>query len=214
MKYGRILAVLCLVASATAILACAVKAAESPTWRTVGEAEEIRLAASEDAKFSHSGGAVQLDGGSIFIEVDEPTTVKTPLASYHMKRRALAFFRVKPDTERCFDFLENVTVHYDKHTFALRPGEEAILAKKEPSYADILVDDDIGRRRVRLHKLAHDKGIALTEFSLVQAIEREPLIFPLVHSKEAKDKALKNRLLKMAAVLNMVTSRHGHYSSR
>jgi len=131
-----------------------------------------------------------------------------------MKKRALAFFRVKPDMERCFDFLENVTVHYDKHTFALRPGEEAILAKKEPSYADILVDDDIGRRRVRLHKLSHDKGIALTEFSLVQAIEREPLIFPLVHSKDTKDKALKNRLLKMAAVLNMVTSRHGHYSSR
>lgn len=214
MNLGRVLAMLCLVATAAAALPWASGAVEAPSWQTAGGDDQIRFTTSGDAKFSHSGGTVHLDAGAIFIEVDQPTIVKTPLANYHMKRRALAFFRVKPDMERCFDFLENVTVHFDKHTFALRPGEEAILAKKEPSYADILVDDDIGRRRVRLHKLSHDKGIALTEFSLVQAIERESLIFPLVHSKDPKHKALKNRLLKMAAVLNMVTSRHGHYSSR
>jgi hypothetical protein len=180
-------------------------------WQRVES--KMRLAAREDAQYEVDGSDVRLKAGALMLDAFAPVTLKLPLATVQPKARSLVFVRARPGCEHVFVLLGNAPVTVGRHRTMLSTGEEAVITDHQPDYKDLVGEDDIGRRRLRLTPLPENKTFVLSEFSLIQAVEREPLIYALIHSGETQDRALKARLMKMAAVLNIVTGRHGQYTT-
>jgi hypothetical protein len=179
-------------------------------WTRVDE--HYKLATAPPTKYSVDGSHMDVTAGVALVQPIESMVVATPNAEVHVNRNSLVYVRITPNADHVFVLLGNAAVHVGKHSSTLSSGEESTITSREPTTEDI-VGDEIGRRRLRLTKLANGKTIALTEFSLVHAIEREPLLYSLVHSDSHDSKVIRERLIKMAAVLGFVTSRHGPYTT-
>ncbi len=186
------------------------QAIDGSAWKE--RSSELKIAVCQGAQYKRAGTVVELSEGSMLLEAVKPAVIKTPLSLLEVRCRGLVFVRVSTGAERIFVFLESARLICGKHFVGLGSGEEAYVADHEPQVREILVDDAIGRRRARVVKLGEGKGLAMSEFSMVQAMEREPVIYQVIHSGDPQDLALRDKLVKTAAVLNYVTSRHGQYS--
>src|SRR5262249_37309724 len=140
-------------------------------------------------------------------------TIRLPMSQIDAKARSLVYCRARQGCEHVIVLLGDAPVTVGRHRAQLSSGDEGIITDHDPKYLDLVGEDDIGRRGARLTPLPDNKTFTITEFSILDAIEREPLIYHLVHSDDARDRALKGRLMKTAAALNMVTFRHGPYSN-
>lgn len=180
----------------------------------VSSTKAYNLAAPPDAKFKElESTRLELESGTILIEALKPTTVVTPMSEFQLKPKSLVLIRVCNGTDRALALLENAAVTTNKRSTEVRFGEQVLVTERAPGPAEMVGEERIGIRQIRQHPLGHDRYISIMEFSLVQATERIPIVSQVIHSGHAHDKALKQRLLKAAAVLNMVTSRHGGYSA-
>lgn len=174
---------------------------------------QFNIASQDTTKLAVDGSHVHLTAGAAVIQAKGNGLVRTPEAIVELTKKSLAFVRTRPNCDHIFVLLGPARVIVGKHVVSLNSGDEAIVSNHDANYKDLVGADEIGRRRFRITKLPDAKSIALNEFSLVQALEREPLLYQLVHSQGKDNKSLKDRLLKMAAVLNIVTSRHGPYTT-
>ncbi len=180
-------------------------------WSASTKAYNVAVPADTHIK-EHSEARIEIESGTIFIEAVKPTTVVTPLAEYSIKPKGLVLLRVNKGAERVLAMLEGLTLVTAKRSTELRFGEEALVTEHQPSHGELVGEEEIGIRQLRTQEVSHNRHIAIAEFSLIQATERIPLVSRVIHSGHAHDKALKSRLLKTQAVLNMVTSTHGYYS--
>lgn len=209
-------ALVIVVASLAMAVVPAVSAAEdedplAPAWQTVEP--EVRMSTSKGSHFTRQGNAVKLEEGILVLDAEQAALIETPLARLGPRRKAVVYVKVRRGIEHFFVLLGPAEIKVGKHTAQLNSGEEAIVLDHEPGYSDLVGQDDIGRRRIRMTKLSESESMALSEFSLIQAVEREPMLYRLVHSTDVHDKSVRERLIKMAAVLNIVTGRHGQYST-
>ncbi len=184
--------------------------AATDAWQNVNEYR--RLSASDDARYEEKKGQEELQLGGLMIENLDDCTIKTGLSLVEPRRKSLVFVRRKPTCDHVFVLLGNTAVQVGAHVTQLNAGEELIVVGhdcKDPS--EIFGDDSIGRRRLKMVTIPSGQTIGVAEFSLVQAMEREPVLYRLLHSTDNHDKALKERLLKTAAILHFVTGNHGQY---
>jgi hypothetical protein len=156
---------------------------------------------------------VDLQEGTLLLEADQASLISTPLASLQVKPHAVVYAKVHAGCEHLFVLLGPTRVTVGQHSVQLSSGDEAVVSDHETTNFDLAGQDDIGRRSIRVTKLADKLSFALAEFSLIQAVEREPMLYRLFHSHDSHDKLVRERLIKMAAVLNIVTGRHGRYST-
>jgi hypothetical protein len=183
----------------------------SPGW--TASTKNYNLAQAEGTHFKeHSESKLELAEGELFLEALKPVVIVTPLAEYHLKAKSLCYLHVKKGNERILALLEGATVVSHKRSTEVRFGEEAVLTEHSPSHNDVVGEHGIGIRQLRTHPISSNRHLSIAEFSLIQATERVPLMSKIIHSGHAHDKAIKTKLIKCAAVLNMVTSRHGGYA--
>lgn len=205
-----------LVSAAAAVNLCGVCVAASqddanPKWEQVEN--RMRFTVSDSAKYAVKGDEVSISEGELMVDAVANTRIKTRLSTIEAKSKSLVYVRSRAGTEHIFILLGSAPVVVDHHKELLNAGEEAVVTDHKPNYRDLVGDDDIGRRRLRTQPLVAGKHFATAEFSLIQAVEREPLIYRIFHSADSEDRLLKGRLIKTAAVLNIVTARHGQYST-
>lgn len=193
-------------------LCCALAAFAENTQGWTFSNEYFRAAVSERTKYKPEGSHLTVSAGEVLVEPTETMAIHSPHAETHASKKSLVYERLDKNADHVFVLLGRANVHVGRHSTSLKSGDEVVVSPQEPTTNDI-VGDEIGRRRLRLVKASNGFTVASTEFSLVHAIEREPLLYSLVHSNSAASKAIKMRLIKMAAVLNFVTSRHGPYTT-
>jgi hypothetical protein len=175
--------------------------------------EHMHISSEQRTKYKIDEAAIDLEDGTILVESVTAVTIRTPLAVVMLKPKTLVLVRLEGGMVRCFSLLGNPQVQAGKRLITLTTGEEALVADHTPKAEEVVLHDDIGRRRIRVSDIGDNRGVALTEFSLVHAIAREPLIAHFAQSQNPDDRTMRDHLIKMAAVLNMVTSTHGPYST-
>lgn len=164
-----------------------------------------------------SHDVLEITAGEILVEPTRQAVIVTPHAETYVKRRAVMLFRVQAGSTRCMVLWDagsgSVSVVRNRHHARLGPGDEALVCDHDPNPREIYEADEVGRRRIKVHEVGAGSAITTAEFSLLQALERIPLLYEVFRSPDAPDKAIKEKILKTAAVLNMVTYGHGTYSS-
>ncbi len=199
------------IALALSFWGLAAQSAKPAFWTEVRD--EMNYRASEGTHLSVVGDQIEVTSGAVLVEPKLDTVIKTPQFIIQAKKKSLILVRVRSGCDRVFTFLGPASMLIGKQATSLVSGDEAIVTDHEPRLVDIVGEDEIGRRRVRTTTISGGKTISLTEFSLVHSIERESMLYHLVHSSEKQSKGLRDRLMKMAAALNIVTSRHGRYTT-
>ncbi len=175
--------------------------------------KDYNLASEIGSKFTKTGDRIiTLESGTFLIECESAITLKTPMSTIHLKPDAIILVRVQEGRERTYVLLETAHINSQHHTMALRCGEECVLTDHPPFRGELAGESDVGLRQLRVHDLKENHKLITMEYSLVQAMEREPLLNQIIHSEHSHDKTLRDKLLKAAAVINMVTGRHGQYA--
>lgn len=175
--------------------------------------KHYNLACDLGAKFTKSGDRLlSLESGTFLIECETPISLKTPMSTIHLRANSMVLVRVQEGRERTYVLLETAHISCQHRSMSLRYGEEALVTDHAPFRGELAGESDVGLRQLRVHDLKDNHKLITMEYSLVQAMEREPLLTQIVHSEHNHDKFLRDKLLKAAAVLNMVTSRHGQYA--
>lgn len=189
---------------------------ETPGWHGVKGAAVWRSAPGSEIK-QLDQDTIEIERGEVVIEPNHTITVSTPLAKTQILHKSAVLFRVKRGSERCMVLWDNgpdsVTVVCHQHKLKLGPGKEVLITDHDPNYREITESDDIGRRRIKMHQVGSHQHIVTAEFYLLHALQRDPLLYDVAHSKDRHDQALREHILKTAAVLNMVTHGHGFYAT-
>jgi len=149
--------------------------------------------------------------GTFLIESQGEIYLQLPSAVLHMRPRSMALVRVKPGIERVFCLLASATVKSQQRSIPVACGEEVLISDHMFKPLDITGEYHVGVRGLRVYDLDDNCRIASMEFSILQAMENEPLLNQITHSKHSHDRILKDKLLKSVAVLKYVTNRHGPY---
>jgi hypothetical protein len=202
-------AYLCAVGISTPGVA-AVEATE--VWQKIDSHRSLSV--SEDARYEDAGDSGILTEGSLLIMPNGNFQLNTPQSQVNTKHNSLLFVRAHRGTVHVFVLLGNASVQVGNVITPIASGEEAIVADhKYDVNQEVLQEDLIARRRLIQSSSGNGTYLGLAEFSLVHAADHERLLYHLFHSRDPHDRALRERLIKTAAVLTKVTSSHGGYIS-
>ena len=177
------------------------------------DSEHFNLACENGSVFEKSGkDTLLLKSGTFLIESEKEMNLQMAKSTVQLKPKSILLVRVSPDTERFYCLLQSAALQVGTHALTIQVGEEVFLADHNPKPAELTGEFDVGVRQLKGFDLAADRKLATMEFSILQAMEREPLLVQISHSRHSHDSSLRAKLMKAAAVLNVVTNRHGPYA--
>lgn len=169
-----------------------------------------------DGQVNESAGAITLMSGSAFIAAKEPTDVNVDNLVVRLQRGADVFIQKSGGTI-CVRNLHDrhrggVRATADgEHWLNVGVGQELLAgAASAPGSGR---RDHIGRRSVKQLKLKGFDTVRLADISLQDNLVNEPTIhYALAHVQTPTQRRVREDLLKMTAICNMVTRAHGTFA--
>lgn len=174
--------------------------------------KNFNLAVENGSEFTKiSEEMLILKSGTFLVESEGAMTLALPMSKIQLRPKTILLVRVTPGSERLYCLLDAAVLTTETKSFNLQCGEEVLLTNHRPTPAEITGEFDVWVRQGRGEDISDDRKLAVMEFSIIQAMEREPLLSQVSHSRHGHDRSLREKLLKAVAVLNFVTTRHGQY---
>lgn len=156
-----------------------------------------------------------IKNGDVLIEAGKTTTVKIRQYSVELKKGTVALISVNNKRIKihnlCESTLGSMTLDNGKKPVSVAAGHEVILGSTSGEINAEMRNDGIARRRVHMLEAADGTSSSIAEFSMVSIATQNKCIKHLFVSNDNSDKAIKERVLKMAACLMHVTSSRGAY---
>lgn len=113
----------------------------------------------------------------------------------------------------CDASAKSVAVMIDGKAIHVRPGEELVLGPDGFTTDDTIKGDSIGRRNVDRFTVAGKHAVIRSEFSIVGLIQQSRLLTAMYTKGSPADRAVMERVMKMAAALFQITGKRGAYSA-
>lgn len=176
--------------------------------------KQIRtLLSSAGNELREIDGKVQLSGGVLFAHADSDAVVRSRIGWVEAIRGAV--FAVEAQSSnlrvRACSGPGLIWVHAEGRRIPLAPGQEVLITDHRPKEEETSPDDSIGRRQietVRMDRLS----VTLSEFSIVSMMRSCPSLAALRRSDcSAEHRRLRDAMLRTAAAVHIVTSKHGRY---
>lgn len=187
------------------------KSALSQYWTE--DSDRYNLACENGSSFEKPDKhTLELKSGTFLVESEKDLTLRMPMSTIQLKPKCMVLVRVNADNERFYCLLQNASLQVEATSVNMHCGEEVFLANHNPKPAELTGEFEVGIRQLKGFDIAANRKMATMEFSIMQAMEREPLLVQISHSKHTHDNGIRVKLIKAAAVLNVVTNRHGPYA--
>lgn len=156
-----------------------------------------------------------IKNGEVLVEAAKTTTIKIRQYSVELKKGTVALISVNSKRIKihnlCESALGSMTLDNGKSPISVAAGHEVILGSTTGEINSEMKHDGIARRRVHMLEAADGSSSSIAEFSMVSLATQNKCIKHLFVSADNSDKAIKERVLKMAACLMHVTSARGSY---
>lgn len=104
-------------------------------------------------------------------------------------------------------------INIGQMTLSVGAGQELLVGSDRAVVDAALKQDKVGRRELSKHALDDGNHIARSEFSIVGLIQRSELLHSMYAKGAPSDRAIIERVMKMAAALFQVTAKRGAYSA-
>lgn len=154
----------------------------------------------------------------LLAPTEQDATAKAGMARIHVSKGSAAFV-VNNGHQVCVMALHDskggdVSVLVGTQYFNLCAGEEAILTdESRASFKQANPVPEVAVRQPGRHELANGATAFICDFALPSAMTRITTISDLAHSVAGHDRALYGKMLKDAAVLELVTMQKGPYKA-
>ncbi len=162
-------------------------------------------------------GHLTVRDGEALIIASKPTHVKIADAIVTVNPGAIALVSKDDRVVKVRSLYERWTgtiqVFLGKRESKLNAGQELMLGPEGDSVLRSMSQDKVGRRRVKNVDLVSGDSIIRSEVSLVSLFGRNTLMKQIHASKNVDDQDIKEKIVKMAACLSVVTSSHGPFTS-
>ncbi|HEY9869523.1 MAG TPA: hypothetical protein V6D08_10195, partial [Candidatus Obscuribacterales bacterium] len=162
-------------------------------------------------------GVVHLDAGEALVESHGGTVVQHGPFKVHFKPGTVSLLTGEGELLKVRNLWEDggssVRVYVSNRLISASAGQELILTANDRLRRHALINDPVGRRRVKSYDLADGKTVTSCEVSFASLTGGSPLLNSFVRSNREQEQALTSKLIKMAACLNMIHADHGPYST-
>ncbi|MBI4533920.1 MAG: hypothetical protein HY711_08215, partial [Candidatus Melainabacteria bacterium] len=160
---------------------------------------------------------ITLKHGEIFVTASQPVVVKSAGHNVYVKPGAMALVSNENGMLKLRNIWEgaanSVHVQIGSKFVSASVGQELIVGTNDHSLGKLLKGDAIGRRRIRSFDVPGGHTLTRSEVSLVSLAQSSHLLSRVLKSPNEGDRAIANKLLKMAACLSLITAGHGAYST-
>lgn len=181
---------------------------------------------SASANVRYSAGAnieiaganrLNLKSGDALVSTNAATTIAAGRYTVHMQPHAIALISNRGDHLTVRNLYESkqtsLTISTDdQRHLGTQLGHELIIGKQTMSHTQVLNEEPVGRRRMRHNDLGKTHSVVSSEVSIVSLLQNTNLLSQLQRSQHPDDKAMLNKIMKMAVSLQLVTQKHGNYS--
>lgn len=159
---------------------------------------------------SNSDGALNLNHGTVFLAPKYSVKVHTQFAAVEVKRNGLVMVEHVDGISRikALSGPGDVLVSSNGVKMPLSPGQELLVADRAPSAVEMNPADAIARRARSSNLVAGDYNLALNDFS-ISSLLRYVGYRKMISSVDGK---LLDRVMKIAAVVELVGRARGQYS--
>lgn len=157
-----------------------------------------------------------LSSGDLLITVTKPIVVNCDGYKITLEPGTIAMFSKTSKSLKVHDLWETKSASIDafvgKRRVDISAGQELIVSASNTQVTQEMRLDQIARRRISIYDISKSDAASRSEISIVSLVQSNPLLWQLFHSKRPADKALSEKLIKMAACLTQATTNHGPYS--
>jgi hypothetical protein len=149
---------------------------------------------------------------------DRDITAHSGSVKIHVAKGAAAFI-VNRGTNLCVlalhdDGARDITVTVAGKDIQLRTGQQLVVSAEDNSnFKDALLMPEVATRYEGQHVAANGLHLFVSDFSLPSAMRHITTLSALTRSDVAQERALYKKMLKNAAILQMVTGRKGVYKA-
>lgn len=170
------------------------------------------------ARFSidEKSGDVNLERGEILVVAKKLSTVKVGEQTVTVQPGSIALVRVFDGVLKVRNLYETagngVRANVSDRYVDLCVGQELVVGSSGSLIGKAMHADRISRRSTRDFELAENNRLVRSEFSIVSIMQNSAVLSHLMNSERKDDKAIVDKLTKMAAVMQTVTATHGAYS--
>lgn len=181
-------------------------------WMAHGYAKYL-----SDSKFGiDDDGRITLDGGEAVFEAKNHMRVRAGEVVVDFQPGSIIYINCKKDVVVVRNLKENyeknVILRVGGRSIKCAAGEELVVGNELPHVMTEMKNDGVGRRNVRaIEALGANILINKSEFSLTAFMQYSPIMRALYESKNEGDKQLLADVIKMDAVLSVVTAKRGNY---
>jgi hypothetical protein len=178
---------------------------------------------SDNATIKHLGAKfsmmteqeMKLENGEMVIAATKPMLIHGGKFTASLARGAVATVRFKDNVLQVRNVagsnLHSVSVQSNNHVVEVPIGGEVMIAESAGDLDRSLVDDQVGRRKVKRTE-QETAAVLASEISFVSIIQESRLLNKLFCSTEEDDKTISDKIAKTAVALSVVTARHGTYA--
>jgi hypothetical protein len=162
-------------------------------------------------------GVVHLDAGEALVESHGGTVVQHGPYKVHFKPGTVSLLSGEGELLKVRNLWEDgsssVHVYVGNRLISASAGQELILTANDRLRRHALINDPVGRRRVKSYDLADGKTVTSCEVSFASLTGGSSLLNSFVRSNRQQEQALTSKLIKMAACLNLIHADHGPFST-
>jgi YVTN family beta-propeller protein len=162
-------------------------------------------------------GVVSLSSGDILLEANKATIVRAGKYVLTVEPGTIVEVANSGKVVKVRDVWENgnksIHAYAGNQSLSISVGEEVMLAESNGLITQEAKVDPVARRHVRIFTMPNQHSAARSEVSIVSLIQNTELLSHLRVSQDATDKAILDKLVKMAACLAQTTANHGPYST-
>lgn len=173
------------------------------------------LRTSKDALYTRLHGTYVLVRGELLLDGTTETNLVSAGINIKIGKGAVTLLTREGGCLKinnlCEDKSNSVNVMVEQRSFSLRAGQEMVLAKDDQTLKTWLLSDHIARRRMTAFRLSDGCPFVVSEYLIPTLIERVGLLKGVEHSSNKTEKAVFNKVLKMAICLDVATFSHGRY---
>jgi hypothetical protein len=156
---------------------------------------------------------IRLNVGAIFLKASDATTIQTAIGIVNAQRGAVVLTEQSKEGLRvkAMSGLGHVTVIVEGKTIQLPPGQELLVSDHQPSDAEIMPADGVGRRSLAKTKLNNNLHAVQSDFSLISLMRSAKYLEELRKHNSSEFDELTKQLLKTAASVELTTRERGRY---
>ena len=161
-------------------------------------------------------GKLTLDHGEAIFEAKDHMRIRAGEVVVDCQPGSIVYLNAKKDVIVVRNLKEmyekNVMMRVGGRSLKCAAGQEMVVGNEIPSVVNEMKSDGVGRRNVRaIETLSGNVLINKSEYSMTSFMQFSPIMRALYNSKNEGDKQLLSDLIKMDAVLQLVTGKRGTY---